>query len=222
MKKLILINAAILLTAFSAANAQRTDELSAYNEPASRLRGVIEKYNEDYGSINRFYTAQTSANRAARIRQLYADHMALLGRLNFDSLNSDEQVDFVLFRNYLDHEQKELARFEKQFAEMSSILPFARTISDLEDTRRRLESVDPAKTASLLTSLAKQIGETQKALDDGSPKPKRTVAYRAVRTLAGLRLTLRNWYNFHNAYDPTFTWWNAEPYKSVEDALQKY
>jgi hypothetical protein len=34
--------------------------------------------------------------------------------------------------------------------------------------------------------------------------------------------TLRNWYNFHYAYDPTFTWWNAEPYKAVEDSLQKY
>ena len=222
MKKLILTSVVIALTAFTSANAQRTDELSTYNEPTSRLRGVIEKYNEDYGSINRFYTAQTSPNRVARIRQLYADHIALLGRLNFDSLNSDEQADFVLFRNYLDHEQKELARFEKQLAEMSSILPFARTISDLEDTRRRLEPIDPAKTAALLTSLAKQIGETQKALDDSSPKPKRTVANRAVRTLAGLRLTLRNWYNFHNAYDPTFTWWNAEPYKSVEDSLQRY
>jgi hypothetical protein len=48
------------------------------------------------------------------------------------------------------------------------------------------------------------------------------VANRAFRYLAGLRGTLRNWYNFHNAYDPTFTWWNAEPYKAVEDSLQKY
>ena len=206
----------------ASATGQRVDDLAAYNEPPSRLRGVIEKYSEDYGSINRFYTAQMSAARSARIRLLYDDHLALLRRLNFDSLNPDEQIDYVLFRNYLDHERKELARLENQFAEMATILPFAKTISDLEDTRRRLESIDPSKTAALLTDLAKRISETQKTLEDSRDKPKRTVANRAVRYLAGMRSTLRNWYNFHNSYDPVFTWWNAEPYKAVEDALQKY
>ncbi|HEX6124077.1 MAG TPA: DUF885 family protein [Pyrinomonadaceae bacterium] len=211
-----------VVLSFTLTLAQTTDELAAFNEPSSRLRGVIEKYGEDAGSISRFYTAQTSRNRAARLRQLYGDYLGLIARMNFDSLNRDEQIDYLLFRNYLDHENKELMRFEKQLAEMAPLLPFAKTISDLEDQRRRLESIDAAKTAAALNELAKQIGETQRTLDAGASKPKRTVANRAARTLAGLRLTLRNWYNFHNAYDPTFTWWNTEPYKAVEDALQKY
>ena len=216
-----LLTVSIVLCLAIGATAQQ-NELAAYNEPPSRLRGVIEKYGQDYGSINRFFTAQTSPKRVARLRELYRDHIALLERLNYSSLNPDEKIDYVLFRNYLHHEQKELTRFEKQFAEMTGILPFAGTISDLEDTRRRLEPIDPANSASVLTNLARQIGDTQKLLEDGRDKPKRTVANRAFRTLAGLRVTLRNWYNFHNSYDPTFTWWNAEPYKAVEDALQKY
>ncbi len=202
--------------------AQRSDTLAPYNEPPSRLRGLIEKYGNDYGIINRFHSAQMSPTRVARIRRLYTDHASLLAKLDFDSLNHDEQIDYILFKNYLDHEQKELARFEKQIQEMAQVLPFAGTISDLEDTRRRLETIDPAKTAALLTELSKRIGDTQKSLEGETARPKRTVANRAVRYLGGLRLTLRNWYNFHNAYDPTFTWWNAEPYKAVEDALQKY
>jgi uncharacterized protein (DUF885 family) len=202
--------------------AQPALDLLAYNEPPSRLRGVVEKFGQDYGSINRFYTAQTSSIRAVRFRQLYTDYLSLLQRLDFDSLNRDEQIDYVLFKNYLDHEQKELVRFEDQLAEMLPILPFAKTISDLEDTRRRLETIDPAKTAAALTELSKHIDDTQKALEASTDKPKRTVANRAVRTLAGLRSTLRNWYNFHHAYDPAFTWWNAEPYQRVENSLQKY
>ncbi len=212
----------VLLFARMSLSAQLTDELASHNEPPSRLRGVIEKFDKDRGSIDRFYTAATSPNRVNRFRQLYTDYVGMLGRLNYSSLNLDEQIDYVLFRNYLDHEQKELARFEKQIAEMSRILPFAVSINDLEDSRRRLESVDPAKTAALLNDLSKQIDDTQKALEENRDKPKRTVANRAVRTLAGLRVTLRNWYNFHNSYDPVFTWWNAEPYKAVEDSLQKY
>ena len=216
---LFLLTSLICIPAYSQPQA---DDLSRYNEPQSRLRGVIEKYNQDYGSINRFYTAETSANRTARLKQLYSDNLALVDSLNFNALNHDEQIDHVLFRNYLQHELKELARFGRQLEEMTAIIPFAKTISDLEDTRRRLEPIDPAKTAALLTDLSKQIDATQKTLESSAAKPKRTVANRAVRMIASLRLTMRNWYNFHNSYDPTFTWWNAEPYKGVEDSLQKY
>lgn len=194
-----------------------------YNEPPSRLRGMIERYREDYGSLDRFYTAETSPNRAARLNHLYADQLALLNNLNFASLTHDEQVDYILFKNYLEHEQKELKRFGAQLQEMEALIPFAKTISDLEDQRRRLESIDPAKTAAILVAMNKQIGDTQRSLEgEGRTKPKRTVANRAVRTIASLRLTLRNWYNFHNAYDPSFTWWNAKPYEAVENSLQKY
>ena len=125
--------------------AQKPDSLNAYNEPPSRLRGVIEKFNEDYGTLNRLNTAPTSANRSAKFAELYAERLAYLAKLDFNSLNHDEQVDYLLFKNYLEHEQKELARYQAQLEEMAPLMPFAKTISDLEDSRRRLESVDPAK-----------------------------------------------------------------------------
>ena len=200
-----------------------SDELAAYNDPPSRLSGVIEKFDEDVGILNRYWSAQTSPNRSARFKELYGEKLGLLAGLNFDTLNHDEQIDYLLFKNYLDHEIKELARFDAQIAEMASLIPFARTISDLEDTRRKLESVDPAKAAATLNDLAKQIVSVQKSYEDGStPKPKRTVANRAARTVASLRDTLRRWYTFHNAYDPVFTWWCESPYKATDDALAKY
>jgi uncharacterized protein (DUF885 family) len=203
--------------------AQTTDELSNYNEPPSRLRGVIEKFGEDVGILNRFYSAQTSPNRAARFKALFTEWVALLERQDFARLNHDEQVDFLLFRNYLGHELSELDYTQRQLAEMSSIIPFARTISDLEDTRRKLETIDSAKSAALLNDLAKAIQQTQRDIEAGKiAKPKRTVANRAVRTIGSLRQTLQRWNTFYTAYDPMFTWWNAEPYKAVDAALQSY
>lgn len=201
------------------ANAQ----LSGYNEPPSRLRGVIEKYDEDYGTINRRYTAPTSATRAARIRELHTERLAFLGKLDFNALNSDEQVDYLLFKNYLEHERKELARFGAQLNEMAALIPFATTISDLEDNRRKLAYPEPAKMAALLNDLAARITATQKGIEENKiAKPKRTVANRAARTVQGLRTTLRNWYGFYNGYDPAFTWENAEPFKAVDTALANY
>ena len=201
----------------------QADPLTAYSDPPSRMQGVIEKFTEDVGILNRFYTAQTSSNRSARFKSLYNEQLQLLASFNFDKLNHDEQIDYVLFKNYLEHEIKEQDRNDAQFAEMASLMPFAKTINDLEDTRRKLDFADPAKSAATLNDLAKQIAATQRSFEGANAvKPKRTVANRAVRTVDGLRRTLRAWYGFYNAYDPTFTWWCESPYKSADEALGKY
>ena len=202
---------------------QSTDPLAAYSESPSRLQGVIEKFREDVGILNRFYSAQTSINRSARFKGLYNNELKLINDFNYDRLNHDEQIDYTLFRNYLEHELKEQERNDAQFAEIASLMPFAKAINDLEDTRRKLEFVDPAKSAALLNELAKQVTTTQRSFEAASAaKPKRTVANRGARTVDALRRTLRAWYTFYNAYDPTFTWWCESPYKSVDEALGKY
>jgi uncharacterized protein (DUF885 family) len=214
----------IVICGFSSiAKAQNDIDLNLYNESPSRLRGVIEKFSEDYGTLNRFHTARTSPNRAARFRQFYAERLAFLNKQNFAALNADEQIDYLLFVNYLEHEQRELNRIAGQLAEMSALIPFAKAISDLEDTRRRLETIDAAKTAALLDDLNKQILAAQKNIEESkTSKPKRTVANRAARTVNELRATLKNWFTFHNGYDPMFTWWNNEPYKTVDKSLENY
>ncbi|HXG83011.1 MAG TPA: DUF885 family protein [Pyrinomonadaceae bacterium] len=228
MKRLKTINAffcilTIITGAFAPASGQTIDNLNDYNEPPSRLRGAIEKYSEDYGSINRFYTSPTSANRSARLQAFYAEWLSMLKGQNFDSLNHNEQIDYLLFKNYLEHERRESSRFTAQLNEMSALLPFAGTISDLEDARRKLETIDQAKTAALLNDLNKQIVAAQKNIEDNKiAKPKKTVANRAARTVGQLRQTLRNWQTFYNGYDPLFTWWNSEPYKAVDQSLQSY
>ena len=213
--------AAIALVLCSFVLLTPAQTLDVFNESPSRLRGMIEKFEQDYGAFNRFYTAYTSSNRSARMRGLYREYLTTLEKQNFDALNHDEQVDHVLFRNYLDHELRELARYEAQLAEMAALIPFAKTISDFEDARRRLESVDGAKTAAALDELARNINSLPRSIDTAG-KPKRTVAARASRTVQQLRATLRNWYNFHAGYDPQFTWWNEQPYKKADEALDAY
>jgi uncharacterized protein (DUF885 family) len=212
---------------FTITRGQTVDDLNDYNDSPSRLRGAIEKYWEDYGILNRFFSAHTSPNRSARLKQLNADWLTIINKQNFNTLNHDEQIDFLLFKNYLEHEQRELDRRAKQIDEMSALLPFARTISDLEDSRRRLEPINSAKIAALLNNLSKTISANQKSIeaslkDEKSPKVKRTVANRAAQTVASLRGTLQRWNAFYNNYDPMFTWWNAEPYKAVDASLQSY
>ena len=95
------------------------DELAAYNDPPSRLRGVIEGFDADVGILDRFYSARTSPKRSARFKELYAGEIMLLAGIDFDMLNHDEQVDYILFNNYLEHEFKEQTRLDVCFMNLA-------------------------------------------------------------------------------------------------------
>ena len=211
-------------------SVESVPELNDLDSNQSEMRGVIERYTSDRGSLARFYTVDASSARQARMKQFYTEWLATLAKLNFDSMSQDGRIDYLLFKNHLDHELRQLDLQVKAAAEVAALLPFGPTITDLEDTRRRMSPIDPQKIAVLFTGMARQIDATGKAVEAGlkpdakadAIKAKKTVVYRGVAAVAGLRTTLRNWYGFYNGYDPIFTWWVGEPYKSVDVALEKY
>ena len=84
-----------------------------------------------------------------------------------------------------------------------------------------MEPINSAKVAATLTELKKQVDEQRSKVEKGF-QGKKAVANRAVAALNALKGNLRNWYTFYNGYDPVFTWWNEEPYKSVDQALTNY
>src|SRR5438093_5866235 len=199
--------------------------------PESEMRAIIEYYIADRGSLARSYPVATSKAHRERFRKFYADALVRIEKLNFDSMSEEGKVDYVLFKNHLEHELRQLDIEARQQTEIAPLVPFAQTIIDLEESRRRLEPIDSAKTAATLTNLRKQIDDTRKLMEAGLKADaaesdvirfKKTVAYRAVGATNSLRNALRNWYTFYNGYDPLFTWWNEEPYKALDQALANY
>ncbi|RMG01379.1 MAG: DUF885 domain-containing protein [Acidobacteria bacterium] len=183
----------------------------------------MNRFEEDYGSLDRFYTAETSVNRFQRLREFYNYWLLTLDNQDFPSLSFDERIDYLLFQNYLRHSLSELERNQKLFEEIQHLIPFAQIINDLEDARRRLEPINAAEVAAKLHQLNKSIEDTKNNLETSKlPTPKRSVANRAARTLLSLQNTLRNWFSFYDGYDPLFTWWNRENYKTTINALQNY
>ncbi|MBI3473406.1 MAG: DUF885 family protein [Candidatus Solibacter usitatus] len=185
------------------------------------MRGAIERYVADRGSLLRFYTVEGSPTRQNRLKQFYAEWLATIARLNFDAMSADGRIDYVLFRNHLDHELRRLDIQAKARGETAPLIPFAGVLQDLEENRRRMEPVDSARAASVLNGLAKQIQETRKTVESGA-KVKPALANRAATAILSLRNTLKNWNGFYSGYEPVFTWWTAEPYKAADQRLQEY
>jgi uncharacterized protein (DUF885 family) len=192
----------------------------------SELRGVIERYVADRGSLSRSYPVETSPARLARFKQFNSDWLTTIGKLNFDALSHDGKVDYLLFKTHLEHELQQLEIQTRSLAEIASLVPFAQTITDLAEARRRMEKLDPAQAAATLNTLNKQIESTRRAVESGlrgeSGKVKKSVGNRAIGSVNSLRNSLRNWFGYYNGYDPLFTWWTDEPYKAVDQSLNNY
>ena len=192
----------------------------------SELRVVIERYEADQGSLSRSYPVETSPARLARFKQFNSDWLTTIGKLDFDKLSLDGKVDYLLFKTHLEHELKQLEIQNRSLAEIAPLIPFAQTITDLAEARRRMEELDSAKTAATLNTLNKQIEATRRTVESGlrgeSVKIKKSVANRAISSVNSLRGALRTWFGYYNGYDPIFTWWVDEPYKAVDQSLGNY
>src|SRR5215510_3978120 len=206
--------------------ASDAPDLKDLDSSQSELRSLIERYVADRGSLSRSYPVEISPARLARFKQFYSDWLAMLAKLNFDTLGQDGKVDYLLFKTHLNHELQQEELQSKAQAEIASFTPFAQTIIDLAEARRRMDKIDPAKVAATLNDLNKQIEETRRAVESGlrgeQGRIKRTVANRAATTVSGLRNTLRTWFGYYNGYDPLFSWWVDEPYKAVDQSLAAY
>jgi uncharacterized protein (DUF885 family) len=242
--------AALVISGFSTLRLSDTASAQTSRRPAavaidtgdldsteSELRGFIERYTVDRGSLSRSYPVEISTTREARLKKFYGEWLASLERVNFDALSDSGRADYALLRSHLDHELLQLEIQSKSLAEAAPLLPFSQTIIDLVEARRRMELIEPSKAASLLTDLKKRIDATRRSVEAGlrpgeqnPPEGDRpgiirvtkTVANRAVGVIGSLRNSLRNWFGYYNGYDPVFTWWVDEPYRRVDQALQSF
>ncbi len=198
--------------------AEAREEMSS---PASEMRGLIERFVTDEASLDRSFPVEYSPQRTERRTRFLMDWMAALKPVKFDSLNLDGHVDYLLFKNHLDYALRRLDLKAKAQRETAALVPFATVITNLEETRRRMEGLDPSKAADLLNTLNHQIGDLHKTVDAGF-KVKKTVANRAAHTVESLQRSLKAWFDFYNGYDPLFSWWVREPYKTVDASLSSY
>jgi uncharacterized protein (DUF885 family) len=188
----------------------------------SEVRTMIERFTVDSGNLDRFYPHEYSPSRRARMREFYRETLAALDRVDFNKLSFDGQVDYILLANHTRRQVREVELEERDFSEVEPLVPFLRGLSELEQGRRRLQAVDPEKTANAVAAFRKQIETLQKAVNDGKLTAKRTVAYQAAGLSLSLRAAMKNWYEGYNSYDPMFTWWVADPWKAFDQSLESY
>ena len=70
----------------------------------------------------------------------------------------DGQIDFLLLKNQLRYELRQLDYREKRNSQIMEFVPFWDDVVGLEESRRRFERVQPAKTAGQLADKFENVG----------------------------------------------------------------
>lgn len=206
----------------------KTTANDAIDQSNSPLRPLIERFAEDRFVLARYYNIAVAEDRRERFRRFYGEWESRLEGVNFDSLNRDGQVDYILFNHLLQHALRQLAFDAKEEEDSASYVPFSATIIGLEESRRNGHPVDSKDAAATLSRMSLQIQDLQKELAKNLKNPPphaehtRVNANRAADEVEILRKTLHNWFAFYNDYDPLFTWWTGESYKKADSALEEY
>jgi len=196
----------------------------------SELAPFISRYEADRQSLYRSFPVESSPLRTVRLKDFFERWLSVLASWDFEKFSQNGKIDYILFRNHLEYQLRQLGLRQKAFEEAESLLPFARTIIRLEDARREMKSPDSQQIAAALHTMSKQIDSLRKTWEvrlqsrekEKVSPPKKTLANRAASITEKLRETLKNWFTFYDGYDPLFTWWVSEPYKVADAALKNY
>ncbi len=186
--------------------------------PVDGMQLVTQRYEADRGNLTRRY-AVMSPSRFARLKLFYNDWFKALAKLDASKLGAESRSNYTRLNAIIQRELEQLDAQAKAQAEIAPLVSFAPVIYDLEDSRRKMDTLNARKAADMVDSLKKLMDHARHTMRTPLDS---TLAGRAADTTATLRTNLRNWFEFYNHYDPLFDWWLAQPYKEADAALQDY
>jgi uncharacterized protein (DUF885 family) len=204
----------------------------------SELVDVVTRYSLDENALGRRYDAFDSPEQRRRMRGFYSAWRTRLREMEFDRLSHEGKIDYVLLDSHLRYQLDLADRQDVMRRETVPLLPFSDALQALHDTRRNLEPINAQATARAIAGIVKQVDSLRALIEPAAPRgadsgavgrPRavapvvsRTVANRAAQRLETLRNTVGAWYRFHSGYDPTFSWWLANPYRKLDEAMTRY
>lgn len=195
------------------------------------MQVAVKRYLEDRDAIQRRYSVRYSPVRRNRLRDFYEGWQRRLEELDFDALNREGQIDYILLKNRLEFERHRLRLQRRRWEDIQPLVPFAEDLRTLQEDRHDRKEINPRAAANVLHEVAQEVQRlTENVTPDGEQSDGQRseadvspiVAHRAAGYLEHLQDVAADWNQFYDGYHPEFTWWVTEPYGQLTDALEAY
>jgi hypothetical protein len=184
---------------------------------------VVRDCTADLRDLERRYDVPLSPARWQRLHKYLQKKAAEVAAVDATALSRDGRIDRWLLLDHLRHELARLDQDEARAREVAPLLPHAAPLIAACEARRRLEPIAGEAAAALLAAAAKTLGEAAGKLSHGDfDSLPVTVARAADERLQQLHSAVRDWYHFHDGYDPSFTWWARAPWQEYDAAQERW
>lgn len=201
--------------------ALKAQETSSLYLQTSDVHHIMQQLRADEGSLDRFYFMRNTPERTERFQQLYRRYLDQLNSLNFEDMNTESRVDYVLFKRDLDNKLRLLEVAANEYQQIAEWIPFAGRIYAMEKPRRRGAAVKGQQIADELDIIKKELQKAMEALEK-QESLNRNLSFRLEGTIKDLKEGLSSVYSFYQDYDTDFSWWVPGPYKQVDSLLAIY
>ena len=212
---------------------------------------LIADFRSDEHGLQSFYeTMRPSTFFEERLNSLYGDWANRLAAYNFDSLDQQGRIDYLMLRDEIQHSRAVVTRDREKLAGIDGLIPFRAAIQELERARSRMEPLDAQAAATKIAEIPEQIKKLRERVekgrkekekekdakkDDGTAKAAEgqkagesalklepLQAKRAADAVEESRNALKTWNGFYDGYLPEYSWWMKKPYEDANKALEEY
>ncbi len=197
--------------------------LSRGENTDSNMVVFLENYQVDKNDLNRFHNLVFSDFYLERFESFQQEWHQKMNSIDFDSLDRAGKVDFILLKNYIQHEL-DVVKFKKEEnKQMKDFFIFIDDILYLEENRRLMLEVDPKESAEILMRVQEAIESKKEELKGLDPSAIDAVfANESSKKLNQLNGVLSTWFNYYHNFDPEFDWWVEEQYRKTNQALEDF
>ncbi|MEO2051640.1 MAG: DUF885 family protein [Allomuricauda sp.] len=193
----------------------------AASAQTSKLADLIDEFRADDWGLNHVYIMKESEEYYQRFSKFYEDWSKRMDDLEFGSLSQQEKVDYILLKNLVTKGDYFLSNDYNEFKAVANVMDLGKELVPFIQERRRGKKPDSKQLAGHMQDAAKAIAAETEARKNKPFKDWQT-AEKASNVVLSFQKTLEEAYEFYYGYDPDFTWWVEQPFKSLNENLKAY
>ncbi len=186
------------------------------------MASLLEIYQADHNDLKRFHNLVLSDFYLDRLVVFQEDWQSKMDLIDFNSLEKVEKIDFILLKNYIEHELDVIDFKKEENRKTKEAFPFVKGILSLEEERRSLNQVDPKKSAETLMKVEEAIHSKKEEIVNSKENLDPVFANNSSKKINQLKNSLSNWFNYYHGFDPEFDWWVEEQYRKTNQALSDF
>ena len=176
----------------------------------------------DLGELGEFYNIDIASRRYDALEMYHNDELDLLDTIDFDGLDQEGKVDYVLLQTFHRRQLNNLDLQKLSQEEFIVLIPFADSLVEVLESRQDVRPMVAKDTAKTLNDINKSIAEAHEKVGTGGFNVTETTAYLASKAMEDLMEHVVEWYTFYSTYDPMFDFWVTTPWQALNATLSEY